>query len=315
MSAGRVRSSKRRASRKPSRLEEEPLHPLIQSIYESAQIAAKGSPKSKRFIGISLGGGKTDKTCLSVLEYYPTQKKIFLSRLFDKIRTEGEISADLMVHRLITQYPGKIESVAFDVPLRLPKCIRCKLKCPGYEACDQPEIQWMWKHYRATKSKKSPAKLFTPYTERCVEQYLQSQLEEPFQAQHALGSNLAPLTTRALFISRRLKLPLLEVYPKLSLWRIGSSLSMPQSHLRFHRHWESGQESRAFVIQKLMEKDIAFIYDQDVKILMESPQAFDSFMCALTGLLSFQGQCEERPKGFPRSEAWIEIPQQSLKWT
>src|SRR6185312_5418436 len=46
------------------------------------------SPKFHRFIGISLGGGKTDKTALSVIEYYPIQRKIFLSRLFDKIQSE-----------------------------------------------------------------------------------------------------------------------------------------------------------------------------------------------------------------------------------
>lgn len=316
MSGSRIRSTQRRSRRPLKRpAEADPLQPLMESLYESSNINQKGSPKFRRFIGVSLAGGKTDKTCMSVLEYYPVQKKVFLSRLFDKIKSEGEISSDLMVHRLITHCPGPVESVAFDVPLRLPKCLRCKLKCPGYENCDQPEIQWMWKHYRAHKNKKSPAKLFTPYTERCVEQYLQTQLEEPFQAQHALGSNLAPLTARALFIGRRLKIPQVEVYPKLSLWRIGSSLSVPHSHLRFHRHWESGHSSRAFVIQRLMEKNIAFIYDQDVKILVESAHAFDSFICALTALLSFRGQCEPRPKGFPRNEAWIEIPVRDLSWT
>jgi hypothetical protein len=313
VSKGRVRSTKRRSRRQP-KAELEAHYPQAESIYESHPYPQKGSPKFLRFIGISLAGGKTDKTAVSVLEYYPVQKKVFLSRLFDKVKSEDEVSSDLLVHRMVTQCPGKVESVAFDVPLRLPKCLRCKLKCPGYEVCDQPEIEWMWKHYHANKSKKSPAKLFTPYTERCVEQYLQSQLEEPFQAQHALGSNLAPLTARALFISRRLNVPLIEVYPKLSLWRIGSSLEVPKSHLRFHRHWEAGNDSRTFVIKRLLEKNIAFIYDQDVKTLVDSRPAFDSFICAMTGLLTYLGQCEARPKGFPRSEAWIEIPSQTLAW-
>lgn len=266
-----------------------------------------------RFIGISLGGGKTDKTSMSVVEYYPAQRKIFLSRLFDKIGSEGEVSADSQVHSLVTQFPA-LDSVAFDVPLALPKCVTCRLKCPGFEACDQPEIEWMWKQFRAQKKKKSPPRLFTPYTERCVEQFLQTELEEPFHLQHALGSNLAPLTARAHFITRRLKVPVVEVFPKLSLWRIGNALHVPKSQLRFHRHWDAGAESRQLVLNKMMDKNVAFIYDQDVKILVESPQAFDSFVCSLTGLLSFLGHCEVRPKGFPKRESWLEIPKKIFVW-
>lgn len=272
------------------------------------------NPKHHRFIGISLGGGKTDKTCLSVIEYYPSPGKIFLSRLFDRIRTEGEVSADLQIQRLIAQMPPPVESVAFDVPLALPKCIRCSLRCPGYEDCQEPEIIWMWRHYRSLTKRKSPARLFTPYTERCVEQFLSTELEEPFHLPHALGANLAPLTARAQFLCRRIKIPVVEVFPKLSLWRIGSALHLSKSHLRFHRHWEGGHESRQAVLAKMMDRNLAFIYDQDVKTLVESPQAFDSFLCALTGLLSFLGHCEGRPKGFPRKESWIEIPKKTFPW-
>lgn len=272
------------------------------------------SPKFHRFIGISLGGGKTDKTCLSVIEYYPVQGKIFLSRLFDRIKSEGEVSADLQIHRMITQCPPPVESVSFDVPLQLPKCVTCRKRCPGYEACDEPEIVWMWKHFNVQAKKKSPPRLFTPYTERCVEQYLASELEEPFHLSHALGANLAPLTARVHFITRRLKVPLVEVFPKLSLWRIGNALHIPKSHLRFHRHWEGGAESRQLIIDRMMDKNLAFIYDQDIKLLIESPQAFDSFLCALTGLLDYLGHTEPRPKGFPRSESWLSIPKKIFPW-
>ncbi len=270
--------------------------------------------KLHRFFGVSLGGGKTDKTCLSVIEYYPVQKKIFLSRLYDKVRSEGEVSADLQIHKIITDCPPPVESVTFDVPLQLPKCLQCPLKCPGIEDCQEPEVQWMWKHYRENANKKKPQKLFTPYTERCVEQYLQTELEEPFHLPHALGSNLAPLTARAQYIIRRLKFPVIEAFPKLSLWRIGNSLNLPKSHLRFHRHWEGGAESRRLVLNKMLDKNLAFIYTEDFKTLVDSPQAFDSFICALTGLLSYMGHTEPRPKGFPRKESWIEIPKKIFPW-
>lgn len=303
-----------RGTRRKSRtVEKSTAKAAGESAFSDSQLDKK-NPKFHRFIGLSLGGGKTDKTALSVVEYYPAQKKIFLSRLFDKIASEGEVSGDAQVHRLITQSPGPVESVAFDVPLQLPICVNCVKGCPGYEDCKEPEIVWMWKHYRTQAKKKSPPRLFTPYTERCVEQYLQTELEEPFHLQHALGSNLAPLTARALYIQRRLKLNTIEVFPKLSLWRIGNALHLPKSQLRFHRHWEAGQPARQSLLDKMMDKNVAFIYDQDIKTLVESPQAFDSFICALTGLLSFVGLCEPRPKGFPRQESWLEIPRKIFVW-
>lgn len=283
----------------------------------SSESASSGPPQGlrlHRFMGVALGGGKTDKTCLSVIEYYPEQKKLFLSRLFDKIKTDGELSSDLQVHRLISSCPPPLESVAFDVPLQLPKCVRCAKPCPGFEECQEPEIEWMWRHYRNRIPSKSPVKLFTPYTERCVEQYLQTELEETFHLPHALGANLAPLTARARFITRRLDLNCVEVYPKLSLWRLGLALDLAKSHLRFHRHWNGGEESRQAILERMIEKDVAFVYDQDAKLLVDSPQAFDSFLCALTGLLSFLGHCEAKPKGFPRTESWIQIPKKSIPW-
>jgi hypothetical protein len=63
-----------------------------------------------------------------------------------------------------------------------------------------------------------------------------------------------------------------------------------------------------------MEKNLAFIYDQDMKSLVESPQAFDSFICALTGLISFCGSSEPRPKSFPKKAAWIEFPKKVFPW-
>lgn len=308
MSRARVRSTQRKSRTQRSGVKPD------DSIWDQGPSLKSKNLKFHRFIGISLGGGKTDKTCLSVIEYYPLQHKIFLSRLFDKIKTEGEVSADQQIHRLVTQCPPPIESVAFDVPLQLPKCLRCELKCPGFESCNEPEIQWMWKHYRERAKEKSPPRLFTPYTERCVEQYLQSELEEPFHLSHALGANLAPLTARAQFLQRRMKVNAIEVFPKLSLWRIGNTLNMPKSQLHFHRHWEGGLQSRQLILNKMMDRNLAFIYDHDIKVLGESPQAFDSFLCALTGLLSFLGHTEARPKGFPRQESWIEIPKKIFPW-
>lgn len=310
MSRGRISSPKRPSRRLAKKTAAKKTDGLSRTL---AKKQARGF-KINRFLGVSLGGGKTDKTCVAVLDYYPVQGKIFLTRLTDKIRSEGESSADRQLIALIDEQDPAPLNVSFDVPLSLPKCFQCPHSCVGFEQCTQPELVWMWAHYRKYGAKKKPAKLFTPYTERCVEMYLATELEEPFQLPHALGSNLAPLTARAQYLKRRIDVPCLEVFPKVSLWRLGNALNLPKSHLRFHRHWEGGQTSRQLIMTKMMERNLAFIYDQDVKTLVESPQAFDAFLCALTGLLSHVGSCEPRPKGFPKKAGWIEFPKKIFPW-
>lgn len=306
----RTKTTRKKATKK-STTKKVPV--LFEHGSSGSRLAEKGM-RTLHFMGVCLAGGKTDKTCLALVEFYPDQNKIFLSRLFERVRSEGELSSDQQLHDLITDKKHPVESVAFDVPLTLPVCMRCQLKCPGYENCSEPEIEWMWKYYRSRNSKKRPAKLFTPYTERCSELYISSELEESFHPSHALGSNLAPLVARAQFIKRRLSIPVLEVNPKVSLWRVGRSLNIPKSYLRFHRHSIEGEASRKYILEKLIEKDIAFLYVQDVRAMTENNQAFEAFICAMTAVLQFKGQVEDRPRSYPEREAWPTLPLQTIKW-
>ncbi|WII71272.1 DUF429 domain-containing protein [Bdellovibrio sp. 22V] len=267
-----------------------------------------------RFIGISLSGGKSDKACVAVLEYYPKHKKVFLSRLVEKIKSDEVHSADFKIHEIIAQYHGDVDLIAFDVPFRLPNCLTCPKGCPGIEACKEPHVQWMWEYTRKLHKKKKPRKLFTPYTQRCVEMYLSSELEEPFNMQHAMGANVAPLLARAMFLRRRLETPCVEVFPKLSVWRIGRSLGVMKSHLRFHKHSIGGDESRREILQALSTHNVAFVYDQDVKLMIENNHAFEAFVCAFTAFLKYKNLTEPRPEGFPGNEDWIEFPKSSINW-
>ncbi|KYG62624.1 hypothetical protein AZI87_15125 [Bdellovibrio bacteriovorus] len=280
----------------------------------AASSTASHAGEVHRFIGVSLSGGKSDKACVSVLEYYPKHKKVFLSRLVEKIKSDEVHSADFKILEIIQQYHQEIESVAFDVPFNPPFCLRCVPHCPGIEGCPEEHVKWMWDYTRKQHKKKKPRKLFTPYTQRCVELYLSTELEEPFNLQHAMGANTAPLLARAMFIKRRLVMPCIEVFPKLSVWRVGRSLNVMKSHLRFHKHSIGGDESRREILNALSSHNVAFVYDQDVKLMIENNHAFESFICALTAFLQFKGLTEARPEGFPRREDWIEFPKPSIKW-
>ncbi|MBC7464630.1 MAG: DUF429 domain-containing protein [Bdellovibrio sp.] len=268
-----------------------------------------------RFLGVSLAGGKSDKACVALIEYYPKNQKIFLSRLYEKIKSEERISADLKIHELIEQNKDTLEYVAFDVPWRLPSCITCQLPCPGYEVCKEPHITWMWSHFETKNKKKKPKKIFTPYTQRATEMYMATELEETFMLHNALGSNTAPLLARANFITKRMppQLKCIEVYPKLTLWRIGRTLDVMKSHLRHHRAAFGGDESRRLFLHAMSERNLTFIYHQDMKQMIENSHAFDAFMCALTGFLKYKGLTEKKPVDFPPYEDWIEFPKASIR--
>jgi hypothetical protein len=169
-------------------------------------------------------------------------------------------------------------------------------------------------HRRSTAGKK-PKKMFAPYTERAAELHIMHELEEAFYPSHALGANAAPLAARMQFLRRRLKTPFIEVFPKLSIWRIGNSLNVAKSHLRFHKHAVDSDEARHAILKALLEKKLFFIYQQDLRLMVENSSAFDAFICALTAFLKFQKQTEGRPASFPKGEVWIDFPKQKLTWS
>lgn len=276
---------------------------------------SKTSPKT--FLGLSLAGGKTDKSCLAVLDFYPEQNKIFLTKIFDKIKNEDALSSDLKLYELILQFADRTEYLALDVPWESPLCLQCELKCPGYENCKEEQIRWMWDYYYNHRVKKRPQKIFTPYTQRCVEFFLQTELEEKFILPHAMGANSAPLMARAQFLLRRLKqvkdLQAIEVFPKLSVWRLGNALGALKSNMRAHKHASYGEQARRSLLHTMLQKNLVFVYEQDRKILIESGHSFDAFVMAITAFLKYQNQTEKRPTGFPAKEAWIEFPKKDFE--
>ena len=307
-----VKKTTKKAVKKPAK---KPVKKLAKSraVVKTPPVSESHAGEVHRFVGVSLGGGKMDKACVSVIEYYPKHNKVFLSRLVEKIKSDEVHSADFKIHEIIDQYRSGIDLIAFDVPFRLPNDLRNPC-CGEIETCTQPHIKWMWDYTRKLHKKKKPRKLFTSYTQRCVEMYLSTEIEEPFHLQHAMGANMAPLLARAMFLKQKIKADCIEVFPKLSLWRIGRSLHVMKSHLLFHKHAIGGDESRKAILHALSTHNIAFVYDQDVKLMIENNHAFESFICALTAFLSFKGLTEPRPEGFPENEDWVEFPVSSIKW-
>lgn len=270
--------------------------------------SSAGQNGGVRFIGISLSGGKNDKACVAILEYFPVHKKIFLTKIFDKIKNEEAISADLKIVEICEQYKENTISVCMDAPLSLPLCLTCELKCPGYENCIEEHIVWMKSHTQNKNKQKKPKRNFTPYTQRSIEMYFAQELEEAFQVSHAMGANMAPLMARAIFLSKRISIPIIEVSPALTLWNVGNDLGIAKRHLKFHRHSATGLESRKIILKALNDHNLAFLYQQDLQVMSENSHAFEAFLNALMGFITFQGNNHKRPQSFPQKESWIEFP-------
>jgi hypothetical protein len=307
MSKRRIPSAERRTRR--SAVGSSVTPPVAAGTLKKAGVTDPKNQKFLRFLGLSLSGGKSDKACLAVVDYYPDSDRLFLNRIFDRIKAEEFISADHKVHELIQQFSEHAQSLAFDVPLSFPVCIECALPCPGYETCMVPQIKWMRNLYQESEKRK-PKKLFTPYTQRPVDLWLQQKGEEGLDIQHAFGANLAPLVARAHFIRRRLQLDCFETNPKIAVLRLGAAMKVNKSQLKVYRNSVGGDEARRIILQAMNDQLGIFFYVHDLKLMTENFHAFESFVCAFTGYLRFQDRTQSRPPNFPRNEIWVEIPRE-----
>lgn len=280
------------------------------------QAITQESAPRVRFAGVSLGGGKTFKTAVSVLEYYPKQRRLFVRSVYPEMGGKDGLSADEHLFALLTEEEKPLKYVGLDAPLQFPKCVRCSLKCPGYENCTEPEIQWLWQHHKTYRQgQKRPSKIFTPYTERCVDVYLSEEMGEMYHSHHALGANRAPLAARAHYLARRLPAQtLFEFHPRLTLGQLGAALGVQKSYLKFYRHSDGSFERRQYLLNQLVEKGWVFLYQQDLRLAVEDPHVFESILGGITGYLKYRGQTVRPPSDFPPGEVWVEHPQKELEW-
>lgn len=274
----------------------------------------KVTKECHRFAGVCLGGGKTDKTAVVVVEYYPSYQKVFVRKIYSRVGPVDELSADFVLHDILTKQETDLELIGFDAPLSLPPFFKPKFAATLFEKSKDPEVKWLFKSYEKRNHEKRPDRYPTPYTERPIDFHIQNHLEEAFHISHALGANAAPLAARAMYLNRLIKIKSIEVFPKLSIWRIGLGLKIQKSYLKFHRHPVDSEEARQYILRKMMDEKLLFIYQQDLKHLVEEPDCFDALFVALTAYLKFSGQCEKPPKDFPKGAAWIEFPRLDYHW-
>lgn len=192
----------------------------------------------RRFIGISLGGGRGKTTAVARIELGEAGASLVLAeaRVRREHRGGGAPQADdddtgpfrdRVLLAYLDQWIDEHSAVGVDAPLSLPPCVPCQLACPGIDACEVPAVAWMRTHassLQIRRGRSDPSKpLVTPYTQRPTELLLEHATLQP---RETLGQGMGPLAARATYLRRatsprlRLNENLLEVHPRASLIRL-----------------------------------------------------------------------------------------------
>ena len=69
-----------------------------------------------------------------------------------------------------------------------------------------------------------------------------------------------------------------------------------------------GRDVRKEFLDKWTEEKMSFIYHRDFKLMVKDVFAFEAYIAAYTAFLKHKGLCEAKPKGYPKTEAWVEYP-------
>jgi len=278
---------------------------------KSTKIKSFEVESNLKFAGLSTSSAKVEKTALCILEFYPKQNRIFLSRLYDKFKSESQESPDSKIIELLSMYSKSLKSVVFDSPIQLPKCLRCQLKCPGFEVCDEIEIKYSRQLLLTLNQNKKPQKIFSPYTYRAADYFMQDFCKEKnikAEIHPTLGSNQASLVARNLFLQKRLKCEVFETQIRIATYILAENLKMNKSQHILMRDVFKGEESRRIFLNLLIEKKNIFVYKQDLKFLIENIHCFDSFVASFTAFLKYTKSTLAKPKNFPKGDLFPILP-------
>jgi hypothetical protein len=281
--------------------------------------------ESRRYLGVELAGAKNQKTAVAVLEWYAKEEKIFLLDIHDRIalapRSRSEHhevhghghgpfqTGDEALLDLIEELNEGVARTGVNTALDLPPSIGRTARSAA------ASIHWMREISRRAARAKLKTLDFTPYTQRPVELWVRYQVlpdlepHERFEIDETLGGNRAPLTARMHYLQRFMKgLNLTEIWPKLTIAILASSLGLSKRTIQCYRHLEEGVHAREEILERLTEQEDIFIYERDIRKLSHSLASFDAFVCAYTALLADLGKTAKKPKGYPTGAGWVHYP-------
>jgi hypothetical protein len=274
-------------------------------------------PKRKiRTLGIELGGGKSERTAIVLLEYFQKEKKVFLVDHQAKIGAGAHRYGDEVLLEEIQKQ--KADRMGVNAPLGLPPCVQCSIKaCPGFRDCKNPPVRWM--HEEALRAKIPVSKHPTPYTQRPLDVYLRTRVQPRYDfdlfLEETLGAGRAPLALRMQYLLSRIgRKGILETDPRVALAGISRWFDLPPRILRRYRLPEDGVDYRRQILD-LLQRDLSkegvpqlFLYEAELLAFSESLSSFHALLSALMVVYGIAGLLEKPDEGFEKEWGFMAIP-------
>lgn len=277
------------------------------------------------FIGVSLGGARSDRTCIVVLGLNSKTAQFYWSDFYEGIGPKLSAShlenPDQIFIELIHEIAADskknqsfIQSIAVDSPLSLPPCFpACLEECNGYEDCAKPSVRWMNEECLRQRAENPKVKYFTPYTQRPVDLHFKySGIPVEVLPDETLGSNSAPVAARAQYLRKRLSaFQWIEVWPKFSIYSLQNFLGIQLHECLAYRDVEEGLKMRKKIFNQIVIRTGLVIETAESDKCVANVHLLEAFICAWVGILHFMGKTVQHPKHLPLSSGWIEVPQLS----
>lgn len=280
----------------------------------------RAKEESMRIVGLELGGGKSGRTAIVLLEYFPRQRKIFLREQIAHVgASSNQFGDEVLIEHLRRLKPLFI---AVNAPLTLPPCVQCPIRdCAGFRDCRSKPVRWM--HEEATRARIPIPKHPTPYTQRPLDVYLRTRVQPRFQQdlflEESLGAGRAPLAMRMQYIRARFpKQKFLETQPRLALFGIAEWFGLTARELRKYREPEVGMEYRHGILDRvqhdLTRKKVPhlFLYEAELSLLAEELPSFQALLSGLMVVYQREGLLEKPDADFDAAWGWVAMPRRSI---
>lgn len=262
-----------------------------------------------RLSGLSVSGGKKDKSVFLSLDYYKANKRLVLNNLQKNFYSSKKESCD---NNLITALLNSFNDNTLDSHLGIGITSAISLP-PFFTADNEEQIHWMnqlWENYDKS------IRPFSPYLQRPVEVFYKYKHPERIDYPVGLSANSAPSTCRSCYLVSMLpQIKFYEIFAKATLRRLLFNLDMPKKLEFSINQLDLGSQIREDILLQLTKTfPPLFIYENDREELIQNLTAFNAFLAALNLWLLHVKQCEKAPPDFPKSANWYALPRQNINW-
>lgn len=278
--------------------------------------------RATRILGLELGGGKSGRTSLVLLEFFPKEGRVFVREQIPHVTATSARYGDEVLVDLITKLEP--DAIGVNAPLTLPPCVRCRYpNCGGYRECDYAPVRWM--HKEAVRARIPALKHPTPYTQRPIDVFLRTRVQPRFTIdlflEESLGAGRAPLAARMQYLQTRLKpRRFLETNPRIALVGMADWFGITHRELRRYRLPEEGVEHRRNILDKL-QTDLTdfglpqlFLYEAELGAIAQELASFQALLSGFVVICGQAGFLEKPRRGFDARWGFIAIPKPRAEW-